>query len=90
MSAAITIRVSGVRLDERTFLGVLPKAAERLGMVAWTVRPGTVRLHVDPREPLVLLDATVSRMARHIGGTARREGFDGYRIIAGEKQRVAA
>jgi hypothetical protein len=89
MSAAITIRVSGVRLDERTFLGVLPPAAKRLGMVSWTVRPGTVRLHVDPREPLVLLDATVTRMARHVGGTARREGFDGYRIIAGQ-QRVAA
>ncbi len=88
--SAITIRVSGGGLDERTFLGVLPQAAKRLGMVSWTVRPGVVRLHVDPREPMVLLDATVSRMARHIGGTAMRDGFDGYRIIPGEKQRVAA
>lgn len=86
MSATITIRVSGIPLDERTFISVLPQAAKRLGMVAWTLRPGTVRLQVDPREPLVLLDATVNRMARHVGGTARRKGFDGYRIVAGQRR----
>ena len=86
MSAAITVLVSGVRLDERTFVGVLPQAAQRLGMVAWTVRPGSVRLHVNPSEPLAMLDATVNRMARHIGGTAYRDGFDGYRIVAGRRR----
>ena len=86
MSAAITIRVSGVRMDERTFIDVLPLAAKRLGMVSWTVRPGAVKLQVPQCEPLALLDATINRMARHIGGIAYPNGFDGYRIVAGQRR----
>jgi len=89
VSAAVRVRVTGATLNERTFLGVLPQVAQRLGMVAWTVRPESVTLRVDPGEPLALLDAAVNRMARHLGGIAKRQGFDGYRIIAGQ-QRVAA
>lgn len=87
---AIRIRVRGIELNERTFIGVLPPLAPRLGMVAWTIHPGVVTLQVDPSEPLILLEATVNRMARHLGGVAKRLGFDGYRIAVAEQRRAAA
>lgn len=86
----IRIRVHGARLDEHAFRTVLPRFANRLGMVAWTIYPGAVTLQVSPNEPHVILDSVVSQIARKIGGTAKRDGWHGYVIHVPTTERIAA